>query len=102
VDVDVAILLTSELVANAVTHADDGDGEAAGPIWMRLRCAAGELRVEVHDGSPVLPEPVPSQADDDAETGRGLMLVDALAAEWGYYRTSDGKVVYFTLPFRTG
>jgi hypothetical protein len=33
----------------------------------------------------------------DAETGRGLMLVASLSAEWGYYRTAAGKAVYFTL-----
>jgi len=46
-----------------------------------------------------MPVQVPLKADDDSETGRGLMLVDTLATEWGFYRTARGKVVYFTLPF---
>ena len=70
----------------------------AGTIVMCVRCRKGELRVEVHDRSPVMPVQVPVNADDDSETGRGLMLVDTLAAEWGFYRTPGGKVVYFTLP----
>jgi hypothetical protein len=39
-------------------------------------------------------------APADAETGRGLMLVATLSAEWGYYRTPAGKAVYFTLAFQ--
>ena len=39
-------------------------------------------------------------APADAETGRGLMLVATLAAEWGFYRTPAGKAVYFTLAFQ--
>jgi anti-sigma regulatory factor (Ser/Thr protein kinase) len=123
VDADVAVLLASELVTNAVTHGDDGVGGAkdsetvegtdraqsadqvegadgaAEVIAMCVRCLNGELRVEVHDRSPVMPIPAPLTADDDSETGRGLMLVDTLAAEWGFYGTPEGKVVYFTLPF---
>ena len=118
VDEDVAVLLASELVTNAVTHGDDGaDGASnsylvegadgvksadgtTGVIAMCVRCLSGKLRVEVHDRSPVMP--VPLTANDDSETGRGLMLVDTLAAEWGYYRTPVGKVVYFTLSFEAG
>jgi hypothetical protein len=33
----------------------------------------------------------------DDETGRGLLLVDTLATDWGFYRTPGGKAVYFTL-----
>jgi hypothetical protein len=38
-------------------------------------------------------------ASAEAETGRGLLLVTSLSAEWGFYRTSAGKAVYFTLDF---
>jgi len=96
VDLDVLVLLASELITNAVTHADNGAG--AGSVSVCVRCLRGELRVEVHDGSHAMPAGVPVKVDDDAETGRGLMLVDALAAEWGFYRTPGGKAVYFTLP----
>jgi anti-sigma regulatory factor (Ser/Thr protein kinase) len=98
VDVDVLVLLASELITNAVTHADNGGSPEV--ISVCVRCLRDELRVEVHDGSPDMPVPVQLKVDDDAETGRGLMLVDALAAEWGFYRTPGGKAVYFTLPLR--
>ena len=105
VDVDVAVLLVSELVTNAVTHGDNGAGARGGTgggtaVTMLLRSSGGELRVEVHDRSRDMPVPVSLEVLDDSETGRGLMLVDTLAAEWGYYRTPAGKAVYFTLPLR--
>jgi hypothetical protein len=37
------------------------------------------------------------EAQAEAETGRGLLLVTSLSAEWGFYRTPAGKAVYFTL-----
>ena len=36
----------------------------------------------------------------DAETGRGLLLVASLSADWGFCRTLAGKAVYFTLTFQ--
>ena len=96
VDVDVAVLLVSELVTNAVTHGDDGAGTAAA-VTMLVRCSGRELRVEVHDRSRDMPVPFSLGVPEDSETGRGLMLVDTLAADWGYYRTPGGKAVYFTL-----
>ena len=92
VDPDVAVLLTSELVTNAIRH------EAGEMITLFITCTYGHLRVDVHDTShffPVLLDPA-----TDEETGRGLMLVDTLAAKWGCDLTPDGKAVYFTLGFR--
>jgi anti-sigma regulatory factor (Ser/Thr protein kinase) len=89
VDHDVAVLLTSELVANAVKH------ETGQTITLAVNYSSGQLRVDVHDTSRSLPVAV--EASGNAETGRGLMLVAALSAEWGFYRTSAGKAVYFTL-----
>ena len=62
-----------------------------------ISCSRGQLRVDVHDTSCSLPVLVDAPAD--AETGRGLMLVATLSAEWGVYRTPAGKAVYFTLAF---
>ena len=94
VDPGVAILLTSELVTNAIRH------EAGETVMLAITCSRGQLRVDVHDTSCSLPVPVDAPAD--AETGRGLMLVDSLSAEWGFYRTPAGKAVYFTLAFPPG
>ncbi|MGZ4432399.1 MAG: ATP-binding protein [Trebonia sp.] len=91
VDPDAAVLLTSELVTNAIIH------EAGETITLGIRCLRGRLRVDVYDTSRSFP--VVSVALGDAETGRGLMLVATLAAEWGFYRTPAGKAVYFTLLF---
>ena len=104
VDPDVAILLTSELVTNAVTHAarnPNGKAAARGMTGeaVLLVIAANEagLRVDVHDGSGDLPVVSGYVAEADEETGRGLLLVTSLSAEWGFYRTAGGKAVYFTL-----
>jgi anti-sigma regulatory factor (Ser/Thr protein kinase) len=92
VDEDLAVLLTSELVTNAVTH------EPGETITLVISCSRDHLRVDVHDTSRA--RPVLQDAPADAETGRGLMLVATLSAEWGFCRTPVGKVVYFTLAFQ--
>ena len=97
VDADVAVLLTSELVTNAVTH---GAKAAGGFVLLVVACDTAVLRVEVHDGSGDLP--VIDIAPADAEAGRGLLLVTSLSAEWGSYATAAGKAVYFTLDFAPG
>jgi anti-sigma regulatory factor (Ser/Thr protein kinase) len=97
VDADVAVLLTSELVANAVTH---GTPTAGTFVLLTIACDTACLRVDVHDGSgdlPVLDTGLTDDAPAEAETGRGLLLVTSLSAEWGFYRTPAGKAVYFTL-----
>lgn len=94
-DIDVAALLASELVTNAITHSGRASGDRDA-ITLALSCSEGRLRVDVHDRSP---EP-PAMSDSvpaGAQGGRGLFLVDSLAAAWGSYRTAAGKAVYFTL-----
>ena len=90
VDLDDAVLLTSELVTNAVLH-------GTGHIMLSVRAVGPGLRVEVHDASPVLPPARPAGSPGEAVSGRGLSLVAALAADWGAYRCPGGKAVYFTL-----
>jgi anti-sigma regulatory factor (Ser/Thr protein kinase) len=85
----VAALLTSELVTNAIRH------ETGETVRLLITCYGGHLRVYVHDTSLVWPSRLKTPVD--AEAGRGLMLVSTLAADWGCYRTPDGKAVYFTL-----
>lgn len=89
VDPDTAVLLTSELVTNAIRQ------EAGGAVMLVITCSGGEFRVDVHDASRSLPVLVDAPAE--AEAGRGLMLVATLSADWGAYRTPAGKAVYFTL-----
>ena len=106
VDPDVAILLTSELVTNAVTHATARRGRngraarrggAAEAVLLVIAADDAGLRVDVHDGSVDLPVLADCPAEADAETGRGLLLVTSLSADWGFHRTPGGKAVYFTL-----
>jgi anti-sigma regulatory factor (Ser/Thr protein kinase) len=91
IDPHVAVLLTSELVTNAIRHeADDND-----TVLLVITWTDDQMRVEVHDTSRF--EPLLLDAPPDAETGRGLMLVDSLSTDWGFRKTAMGKVVYFTL-----
>ena len=87
---ETAILLTSELVSNALLHART-------EVDLLLIMAASGVRVEVHDGSARQPRP-PSPASLDSTTGRGLLMVEALAGRWGVDGTGDGKTVWFELP----
>src|SRR5215469_10601243 len=91
VDPWVAVLLTSELVTNAIAH------EIGDTVMLVISCTWNQLRIDVHDTSPSIP--VPLNAPVDAEAGRGLLLVSTLSTEWGWYRTCSGKAVYFTLAF---
>lgn len=80
----------AELAANAVTH-----GRVAGrdfAVTLSLRDAAATLRVEVADTlTEAWPTATPPPAaDPEAETGRGLLLVDAPAARWGVTARTDG------------
>ena len=89
VDPSVAVLLTSELVTNAIRY------EKGETVTLAIDGSQGQLRVDVHDSSYDIP--VVLDNPGDAETGRGLMLVATLSDEWGFYRTPAGKAVYFTL-----
>ena len=103
VDLDAALLLTSELVTNAIRHEagqEAGQGAQAVMLAIAIDSSRGRLRVDVHDTSRSLP--AVAEVPADAETGRGLLLVETLSDEWGFYRTPAGKAVYFTLAFEPG
>jgi hypothetical protein len=89
VDPDLAILLTSDLVTDALWR------QAGGTIKLAASCADGRLRVEVHGAAPALPWPV----DSRNAPGPGVVLVAARSDDWGRYRTPDGEAAYFTLAF---
>lgn len=84
---DVA-LATTELVTNAVLHGRE-------PIVVTVQLLDEGLRVEVRDGSPV--SPAFSMLDPTAVTGRGLLLVSAVADRWGVDPEPHGKVVWFVV-----
>ena len=86
--VDVAELLVSELVGNAVKHA------SSAPI-MSIDVDSGVVHVAVQDDSSSLPDV--QKSDPDADCGRGLLLVESLATSWGWSMTPGGKRVWFTL-----
>lgn len=94
VDVDTAILLTSELVANAVTHG----GVPGKPVLLAVFDLGGRLHVEVHDPGGRGAGGVECKRPTlDGESGRGLAIVAALADFWDWEPTGWGKVVYFGL-----
>jgi PAS domain S-box-containing protein len=88
---ETARLLTSEVLTNAIRH-------GIGPIALSLRRSAEDLTIEVTDRATVVPHP--RQAEEDDESGRGLLLVEALTDHWGTRPTDDGKSVWFTLAIR--
>jgi hypothetical protein len=84
-----ASLLVSEVVANAVLH-------ASGPLCVEVLQMGGAYRIAVSDGSTLLPTQKGYRIDD--ATGRGIQLLECLAAAWGCKRTGTGKVVWFDVP----
>ena len=103
---ETAELLVSELVTNAVRFAGDpartlrySERANASLISLSLRNFREGLLIEVYDADNN--PPIRSHPDDYAESGRGLMLVDALSMEWSYFfPPGGGKVVYCFLETR--
>jgi anti-sigma regulatory factor (Ser/Thr protein kinase) len=85
----VVALATSEIVTNALVHAE-------GDVAVTVRFDDDTLRVEVTDRSPQLP--VVLHAAPDATSGRGMGIVEAVADRWGVEMLPDGgKVVWFSV-----
>jgi anti-sigma regulatory factor (Ser/Thr protein kinase) len=84
--------VVSELVANAVAAA--GAAGPVQPVRLWLLTDGSQVLVLVWDASPGLP--ARAEPDDEAESGRGLFLVEAYSQEWGSYPTrhSAGKIVW--------
>jgi anti-sigma regulatory factor (Ser/Thr protein kinase) len=89
---DTAELLASELVTNAVQASCRLATPEIPVIRLWLACDQTSLMVHVWDASHEMP--ARQQPDPDDESGRGLMIIDTLAARWGSYETHDGKVVW--------
>ncbi|MGX1268067.1 ATP-binding protein [Streptomyces phaeoluteigriseus] len=90
--IDPAELLLTELATNALRHGKGCD------IGVRVFFRDDRCVIEVDDGSPARPEL--RHAAVDEEGGRGLLLVDTLAKEWGV--SSDGTTTWCTLPLTEG
>ncbi|MBG7698871.1 ATP-binding protein [Streptomyces sp. MC1] len=86
---EIAELLTSELVTNALVHTDDD-------AVLTAVVDPGALRVEVRDFVARRPELHAPDTDDDTH-GRGLLLVQSLADDWGVRPHGVGKSVWFEL-----
>jgi anti-sigma regulatory factor (Ser/Thr protein kinase) len=102
--VEDAVQVVSELAGNAVRHAGsdtgrgtEGEPLAASRFTVGLWIADCGLIIAVHDQERR--PPVRQEASPESESGRGLALVDALSASWGYaYPSSEsGKFVYAVL-----
>ena len=78
---DDALLVVSELAANALTHAHSS-------YRIQLSASDQALRIEVDDDGTGTPEPQP--LTETEEHGRGLHLVGALAASWGMEAADTG------------
>lgn len=84
---DTVELLTSEVVTNAVLHADSD------PV-VEVAAEGGTVRISVQDQNPAWPSP--KRVCDDATSGRGLALVDTMADAWGVESLpKEGKRIWF-------
>jgi DNA-binding NarL/FixJ family response regulator len=89
---DTLVLLTSELVTNVVTHARSN-------CHLGVELFPDMVRVSVTDGSG---QPLEvRQVGEEAESGRGLALVEMLSSNWGVVNRPVGKTVWFEVPRRT-
>ena len=84
-------LIVSELMTNALRActdpvvgrpAYDTDGRQV-PLGLRLASDRRQVLVEIWDGN--MAPPVPGETSIDGETGRGLLMVEAVSSRWGYY-----------------
>lgn len=89
---DVAVLLASETVTNAVLHSDSRN--PGGTVRITVLLVDGGVRVDVADDGSQLSIPV-VRGDGCVSGGHGLLLVQNLADNWGYARCETGTTVWF-------
>jgi hypothetical protein len=88
---DAAQLCVSELVANVIKHVGPGT-----PTTLAVSMRGARLRIEVHDPD-CRSLPVLREVGDEAEGGRGMALIDAIAERWGVDLTVDRKSTWCEL-----
>lgn len=81
---DNAVIVTSELVTNALTHS------AGDRIVCRVHVTADLVRIEVEDQARGPELPLLRRPGPDDQNGRGLLLVDALSSDWSVSRVPGG------------
>lgn len=87
--VEASGLVISELVTNAVTHA------RSDLVGVQLQFREGPVMIKVWDADGARFPETSTAGDPLPESGRGLLLVEAVASHWGSYRASPtGKVVW--------
>jgi anti-sigma regulatory factor (Ser/Thr protein kinase) len=94
---DVAVLLVSETVTNAVVHSDSR--HPGGTVTITVVGMDGGVRIDVADNGSALTIPV-VKGDGCVTGGHGLFLVQSLADQWGYVRDDTGTTVWFWIPER--
>lgn len=96
---DTLQLIASEIVTNALVH-------AGSDVDVRLRAFGDHVRLEVRDSDSNPPVPSPLALDEEenaeAEHGRGLLIVEALAGQWNTSPNGRGKTVSLDLPIPLG
>ncbi|MFJ8749954.1 SpoIIE family protein phosphatase [Streptomyces sp. NPDC102441] len=93
--IDITELLVTEVVTNALIHARTD-------VDLQLHANPNRIRVEVHDNDPRPPRPAVHldariTPDDQAESGRGLLIVDVMSSAWGTSPTGRGKTIWFEI-----
>ena len=91
-EVDDLQLVTSELVANAASH-------GSGQVTVEAEHTGTSIRVRVSDSGALPPQP--RQPSDDDDSGRGLLIVAALAHSWGSVIHADSTEVWAELLLNT-
>jgi len=87
--IDDAMLLVTELVTNAVLHGEP-------PLTVAVECRELALEIRVRDSGADLPLIRTTSVED--ESGRGMLLLSSVAADWGVERMpAGGKEVWFQL-----
>jgi anti-sigma regulatory factor (Ser/Thr protein kinase) len=91
--IDRVRLVTSELVTNAIRHAET-------PFTVTLALTGGGVTLSVTDSSPEFPRALPFDALSDH--GRGLVLVELLSADSGVHAAASGgaKAVWASFPVK--